>query len=158
MKDSAPPVARQDLEALSHFRYQLRRYLRFSEQASRRAGVTPLQYLLLLHIGGFPGRDRASVGELAERLQASHHGTASLITRCEKGGLVERSPDPADGRRVEVRLTGKGTACLARLARTHRAELLSLHGQFAVPDLRSLGSDRGAPETGPHAHIQEEPR
>lgn len=141
MKPTERPVSKRDLESLSRFRYQLRRFLRFSEEATRRAGLTPLQYLLLLHVGGFPGRDWASVGELAERLQASHHGTASLVSRCEAAGLVKRRPSTVDRRRVEVRLTAKGANRLARLAQVHRAELLSLEGQFAVPDVRAFSRD-----------------
>ena len=63
-------MSKVDFETLAHFRYQLRRYLRFSEDLTQRAGITPLQYLLMLQIKGFPGRESANVGELAERLQA----------------------------------------------------------------------------------------
>lgn len=141
MKKPDRPPSKKDLETLSRFRYQLRRFLRFSEEATRRSGVTPLQYLLLLHIGGFPGRDWATVGELAERLQAKHHGAVSLISRCEKAGWVKRSASRSDKRRVEVRLTRKGAKCLAQLARVHRTELLSLQDEFAVPDLRAFGRE-----------------
>ena len=79
-------MSKADLETLAQFRYQLRRYLRFSEEVTRRKGITPLQYLLLLQIKGFPGREWATVGELAERLQAKHHGVVSLISRCEAAG------------------------------------------------------------------------
>jgi hypothetical protein len=75
-------MSKKDFEALADFRYQLRRFLRFSEEITRRHGVTPLQYLLLLNIKGFPGREWATAGELAERLQAKHHGVVALITRC----------------------------------------------------------------------------
>ncbi len=92
-----------------------------------------LQYLLMLQIRGYPGREWATVGELAERLQAKHHGVVSLISRCEAAGLVKRSSSAADKRRVEVRLTKKGAESLEPLARLHRAELRSLHGKFAVP-------------------------
>ncbi|MFX6258805.1 hypothetical protein ABTF80_22370, partial [Acinetobacter baumannii] len=61
---SAAELAKQDFEALSDFRYQLRRFMRFSEDAVREEGLTVQQYLLLLHIRGFPGRDWASIGEL----------------------------------------------------------------------------------------------
>ncbi|OGI61401.1 MAG: MarR family transcriptional regulator [Candidatus Muproteobacteria bacterium RBG_16_60_9] len=132
------PLSKQDFETLSHFRYQLRRFLRFSEEATRRCGITPLQYLLLLHIRGFPGRDWATVGELAERLQAKHHGVVSLILRCEQVGLVNRSTSRLDRRRVEVRLTKKGAKHLEQLARMHRAELLSLQGDFTVPDMKAF--------------------
>ncbi|HWW73154.1 MAG TPA: helix-turn-helix domain-containing protein, partial [Duganella sp.] len=85
---SLPPLAKDDFAALSEFRYQMRRFERFSEDAVQAQGITPLQYLLLLHIKGFPGRDWATVGELAERLQAKPHGVVALVSRCEAAGLV----------------------------------------------------------------------
>ena len=115
---------KKDFEALADFRYQMRRFLRFSENIVRHDGVTPLQYLLMLHIKGYPGREWATVGELAERLQSHHHGTVALVSRCEKLGLVKRKVSAEDRRRVEIRLTLKGERCLDRLARLHRAELL----------------------------------
>ncbi|MBS0338232.1 MAG: MarR family transcriptional regulator, partial [Proteobacteria bacterium] len=124
------PVSKAELERLAQFRYQLRRFLRFSEEATRARGVTMLQYLLMLQVKGFPGRDWASVGELAERLQAKHHGVVSLVTRCEALGYVKRSASSTDKRRVHVRLTARGERCLDALARLHRAELQSLCGEF----------------------------
>ena len=136
-----PVMSKADFERLAHFRYHLRRYLRFSEEVTRRNGITSLQYLLMLQIKGFPGREWATVGELAERLQAMHHGVVSLISRCEAAGLVKRSASSSDKRCVEVKLTKKGDACLERLARLHRAELMSLQGEFAVPDLTALSPE-----------------
>jgi DNA-binding MarR family transcriptional regulator len=118
------PLTKNDFEALSDFRYELRRFLRFSEEAVREEGVTSLQYLLLLHIKGYSGREWATVGELAEKLQSHHHGTVALVSRCEKLGLVRRQPSAEDRRRVEIHLTAKGQRCIERLARVHRAELL----------------------------------
>ena len=135
-------MSKADFETLARFRYQLRRYLRFSEEVSRRKGITPLQYQLLLQIKGFPGRQWATVGELAERLQAKHHGVVSLVSRCELAGLVRRTTGRHDRRRVEVRLTGKGDRCLRQLAQLHRLELLSLQGEFAVPDLAGSAEDK----------------
>jgi len=129
------PLSQADFTALSEFRYQLRRYEAFSESAVQAAGITPLQYLLLLHIKGFPGRDWATVGELAERLQAKQHGVVALVTRCETGGLVERRANADDRRRVEVHLLPAGETILARLAEIHRAELRSLQGVFTIPYL-----------------------
>ena len=119
-----------DFHALSEFRYQLRRFLRFSEEIVRREGITPLQYVLLLHIKGYPTREWATVGELAERLQAHHHGVVALVSRCEKLGLVKRRPSESDRRCVETHLTAKGEICLERLARLHQDELLSFEGEF----------------------------
>lgn len=134
-------MSKTDFETLAHFRYQLRRYLRFSEEVTRGNGITPLQYLLLLQIKGLPGRESATVGELAERLQAKHHGVVSLISRCELAGLVKRSVSCGDRRQVDVQLTQKGNECLEQLAGLHRRELLSLQGKFTVPDLTTLGHE-----------------
>ena len=128
-------MSKADFEAMAGFRYRLRQFLRFSEEATRRSGVTPLQYQLMLQIKGFPGRDWASVAELAERLQAKHHGIVALITRCESIGLVQRSASRTDQRRVEISLTKEGERCLERLARLHREELRSVQHGFAVPGL-----------------------
>jgi DNA-binding MarR family transcriptional regulator len=120
-------------ERLSEFRYQMRRFERFSERAARSHGVTPLQYLMLLHIKGYPGRDYAYVGELAERLQAQPHGVVALITRCEARGFVQRRPSERDGREVGVHLTKNGESLLVKLAALHRRELASIRGVFPVP-------------------------
>jgi len=116
-------VSKAELEALSAFRYRLRCFLRFSEAAARAEGITPLQYQLLLHIKGFRGREWATVGELAERLQAAPNGVAALVSRCEAAGLVRRCPGEADHRQVQVHLLAAGEHCLMRLAAQHRREL-----------------------------------
>jgi DNA-binding MarR family transcriptional regulator len=126
-------LSKRDFETLSQFRYRLRRFLRFSEQVTRAHGITPLQYLLLLHIKGYPGREWARVGELAERLQSHHHGVVALVTRCEALGWVARQHSTADRREVEVRLTVKGEKMVERMALLHRDELLNLEGAFQVP-------------------------
>ncbi len=138
-------MSKREFEALSHFRYQLRRFLRFSESATRRRGVTHLQYLLLLHLKGYPGREWATVGELAERLQAHHHGVVALVSRCEKLELVRREPGRHDRREVEVHLTPKGEKLVDGLARLHRDELLTLQGIFTVPGAEEL-APRGRPD------------
>ena len=120
-------------EALSEFRYQMRRFERFSENAVRSHGVTPLQYLILLHIKGYPGRSYATVGELAERLQARPNGVVALISRCEKRSLVCRRSSEQDGRGIEVHLLADGTRLLLKLAALHRAELKSIRGVFPIP-------------------------
>lgn len=134
----ARPLKKRDFETLANFRYQIRKFVRFSEQLALHHGIKPQQYLLLLQIKGFPGRDWATVGELAERLQAQHHGVVALISRCEKLGLVERRRSSEDLRRIEIRLRAKGEKLLTKLASLHRAELLSLQGRFVVPNLRTF--------------------
>jgi DNA-binding MarR family transcriptional regulator len=127
-------MSKTELEKLATFRYELRKFLRFSEEASQEHGMTALQYQLMLQVKGFPGRSWATIGELAERLQSKHHGVVALVTRCEELGLVTRQPSAQDGRVVEVHLTAEGTRRLLRLARLHRHELgtlAALLGQFA---------------------------
>ncbi|MES2072647.1 MAG: MarR family winged helix-turn-helix transcriptional regulator [Pseudomonadota bacterium] len=133
MQAKPAKLAKSDFETLSNFRYQMRRFEHFSENAARAEGITPLQYLLLLHIKGFPGRDWASVGELAERLQAQQHGVVALVSRCEAAGLVQRKLSTTDRRQVEVHLLKHGEEVLTHLAALHKAELKSLEGKFAVP-------------------------
>jgi DNA-binding MarR family transcriptional regulator len=135
------PLTKEQYEALSEFRYQLRRFLHFSEAAAKAEGITPLQYLLLLHVRGFPGRDWATVGELAERLQLQHHGVVALLSRCEEGGLVARQKSRADRRQVEVRLLPAGEQYLNRLAALHHAELESLQNTFRVTHITAFNND-----------------
>jgi DNA-binding MarR family transcriptional regulator len=135
MKEALRALSKEDFEQLSEFRYQMRRFERFSEQAAQGEGITPLQYLLLLHIKGYPDRDWATVGELAERLQAHHHGIVALVSRCEALDLVKRRASETDRRQVEVHLLKSGETILARLAELHRAELKSLAGTFRVPQV-----------------------
>ena len=127
---ATPPLEKSEYEALADFRYQLRRFLRFSELLTRRHGITNLQYLLLLQVKGYPGREWANVGELAERLQAHQHGVVSLVSRCEKLGLVERRPGRDDRRAVEVHLTPAGERLVERIAERHRRELKELEAVF----------------------------
>jgi DNA-binding MarR family transcriptional regulator len=135
MKKSTRDLNKVDFESLSEFRYQMRRFERFSEQAAQGEGITPLQYLLLLHIKGYPGREWATIGELAERLQAQHHGVVALVSRCEAIELVERRVSERDRRQVEVHLLEAGEKLLARLAELHRAELRTLDGAFTIPQI-----------------------
>lgn len=128
-------------EALSEFRYQLRRFLHFSESAVKSAGLTPLQYLALLHVRGFPGREWATVGELGERLQIKHHGVVALITRCEEKGLIIRRRSESDRRQIEVHLTAEGASRLEQLAALHEAELKSLKNTFQVTKITAFNNE-----------------
>jgi DNA-binding MarR family transcriptional regulator len=122
-------VARQitaaDYRALAEFRYQIRRFLHFSETAARRAGLQPQQHQLLLAIRSFQPEGWPSVRELAEQLQLAHHTTVELIDRTAGRGLTRRSRRSDDRRNVTVRLTPRGERILRALSLQHRAELQS---------------------------------
>jgi DNA-binding MarR family transcriptional regulator len=115
---------------LAEFRYQIRRFLRFSEQAARRAGLEPAQHQLLLAVKAHDGEP--TVSDLAERLQLRHHSVVGLIDRLAESGLVRRNRAEGDRRQVRVRLTPKGEAVLRKLSLDHRAELGSAGCALAV--------------------------
>jgi len=124
-------------QKLARFRYALRRFLRFSEDVARDAGISPGQYQLLLFIRAFGARPPI-VADLAERLQVRHQSAVGLIDRCERAGLVERRPDADDGRRVRVALSSKGKRTLADLVARHAREIAAL--RRAVPALPVLAT------------------
>ena len=119
-------IEKQQFEALSDFRFRLRSFLRFSEDAAREEGITVLQYQLMLHTQGFPGREWATISEIADRLQAQHHGVVALVSRCEEAGLVKRKPSHTDRRQVEVHLLAAGRRKLERLAALHADQVAEL--------------------------------
>ncbi len=141
--DRATPcrtLSDEEFQKLSDFRYQLRCFLRHSEDICRQHGLTALQHQLLLHIRGMAGRDWASVGELAERLQAKHHGTVALVDRCAQAGLVKRRSDSTDRRVMQMCLLEHGVRLVERVAEPHQPELQHLRDEMLAP----------IPEAGSH--------
>lgn len=120
------PITKPEYQRLAAFRYTIRRFLRFSEQESRAAGLTPQQHQALLAIKGQASGERATISELAEWLQLEHHSVVELIDRMVASGLVRREPNPRDRREVLVSLTPRGEDILCRLSTTTRDELRRL--------------------------------
>ncbi len=116
-------LSKAQYEMLAAFRYALRQFFHFSEKAAQVAGITPQQHQALLAIKGFPGRDRVTVGELAERLQLRHHSTVGLIDRLVAENLVLREASTVDRRQVRIGLTRHGENVLGKLTSTHRKQL-----------------------------------
>jgi DNA-binding MarR family transcriptional regulator len=106
---------RADHQALAAFRYKLRRYLAWSEQSARQAGLEPQQHQMMLAISGLPTGQVATIGVVAERLQIRHHTAAELAGRLEARGLLMRSRTSRDQREVVVSLTPEGRQRLAPL-------------------------------------------
>lgn len=113
-----------EYHALAQFRYHIRRFLRFSEEAAREAGLETQQYQLLLAIKAEP--TTPTMGELAERMQIQQHSAVELVNRSEHNGLVRRSSSEADRRKVLLQLTPKGERLLRQLAAHHRAALSTM--------------------------------
>ncbi len=134
-------IDKADYESLHAFRHAIRRFLRFSEEGARKAGLTPQQHQLLLAVKGQHGRDWATITDLAESLQIRHHAAVGLVDRCERASLVARSPDPDDRRQVRVSLTDKGERILAGLSARNLRELHALRLALQTPLLEGLQSD-----------------
>ncbi|MGH7994005.1 MAG: MarR family transcriptional regulator [Limisphaerales bacterium] len=132
-------ITRAHYETLAGFRYALRRFLRFSENAAQAAGLTPQQHQALLAIKGFPGRDRITIGELAERLQILHHSAVGLANRLAAEGYLRRLEDRNDRRQVWLALTKRGEIILEQLSAVHREQLQRVGPHIA----RLLKSLRG---------------
>jgi len=122
---SGEEISSADYQALAELRYQLRRFLRLSKEAVRACGLKPQQHQLLLALKGLPGGRKATIGELAERLQIQHHSAVELIDRLVERGFVVRARDGTDQRKVLITLTPKGENVLQELSLYHRAELRS---------------------------------
>jgi DNA-binding MarR family transcriptional regulator len=112
-----------DYQAIAEFRYQIRRFLRFSEDAARAAGLEPQQHQLLLAVKGMPGGRGARISDLAERLQIQHHSTVELVDRLAARGLVSRALGEEDRREVYVHLAARGEGILRGLTLHHKNEL-----------------------------------
>jgi DNA-binding MarR family transcriptional regulator len=125
-------LTKADYELLAAFRYALRKFLGFSENAAIANGVSPQQYQTLLAIEGFPGRNWVTIGELAEQMRIAHHSAVGMVDRMEGLGLLKRASSEQDRRRVQVSLTRKGHYILEKLYRMHRAELRSVGPQLAA--------------------------
>jgi DNA-binding MarR family transcriptional regulator len=141
-------VTKGEYEALATFRYALRQFLRFSEEAAISVGITPQQHQALLAVRGYPDRDSILIGELAERLQIRHHSVVGLVDRLVTLGLVTREQGTGDRRQVFVALTKDGSAILEQLATTHRGELKRLGPQL-IQQLEQLVEFVNAPGDKP---------
>jgi DNA-binding MarR family transcriptional regulator len=113
-----------DYAALAQVRYEIRRFLNFSETMARAIGVEPQQHQLLLAMRSLPENER-TIGALAERLQIRHHSLVELASRSEKSGLVRRATSERDRREVTLLMTPRGKRLLTKLSLAHRAELRS---------------------------------
>jgi DNA-binding MarR family transcriptional regulator len=114
-----------DYQALAEFRYQIRKFLHFSEQAVQAAGLERGQYQLMLAIKGIPEGVRPRIRELANRMHIQHHSAVELVNRLEAGEYVRRERGQEDRREVLLALTPKGERVLGELALHHHEELRS---------------------------------
>jgi DNA-binding MarR family transcriptional regulator len=126
-------ITQSEYETLAAFRYSLRHFLHFSEEAAQSVGLTPQQHQALLSIKGFPGRDKITIKELAERMQIRHQSAVGLADRLMVQRLLVRRKSHTDRRQVYVTLSSKGLAILEQLSAIHKDELRRM-----LPELQRL--------------------
>jgi DNA-binding MarR family transcriptional regulator len=138
--ENGSKVAR--LRSLAEFRYQMRKFLSFSEMASERVGIGAQQYQLMQVIAAMPEGQKASITYLAERMILRHNSTVELVDRAERTGLVRREHDELDLRRSLVKLTKEGETVLWRLVAEHLGELAP-RAEALIESLRVLQDHTG---------------
>lgn len=116
-------LATADYARLAAFRVALRGFLRFSEEAAAAVGLTTQHYQAMLVLRACPEGERVTIADLARQLLIKHNSAVGLVDRLAAEGLVAREPSAQDRRKVQLRLTARGRAVLAKLAAVHRREL-----------------------------------
>lgn len=120
---SEPQLSQSDFQRLAEFRFQLRRFLHFSNSVAESAGLRPQQYQLLQCVSGMPNDLAPTIANVAERMLLRHNSAVELVDRTIAQGLLRRCNDPQDHRRILLRVTAQGERMLASLAAYHLEEL-----------------------------------
>lgn len=118
-----PRITSKGYRNLAAFRYEIRKFLAFSEEAARVAGIEPQQHQLLLALRGLPDGARPTIGTIAERLCVKHHTAVGLVDKLERRGWLKRERSSLDRREVLLSLTLEAEALLGRLSVLHERQL-----------------------------------
>lgn len=141
----------EDYRVLHEFRYQINRFLHFSEEAARAEGLEPRQHQLMLAVRA-SGSGAPTVGEVAARLFIRHHSAVELADRLIEHGLAQRVRTGLDRRQVHLLLTEQGEEKLRRLSAAHRDELRTMGPELAAALNRALNR-LGANPMGEESHV-----
>ena len=133
----AEPLSQAEYEELADLRFQIRRFLHFSESVALAEGIEPRHHQALLAIKAMPADEPCTIGSLAARLFLQHQSTVGLVDRMEQRNLVVRTPGRRDARQVLLSLTSQGERLLERLSATHKTELAQSAPELARA-LRSI--------------------
>jgi DNA-binding MarR family transcriptional regulator len=133
-----------EYQQLASFRFALRRFLRFSEVAAEKVGLTAQHYQALLAVCA-AADGHVTINDLAKQLLIRHNSAVGLVNRLKSQGVVSREPSPDDGRKVILRLTAKGDRVLEKLAEVHREELRRIGPQLEAL-LHHISQDETAEE------------
>jgi len=137
-----PRISLSDYRSLAAFRYEIRKFLAFSEQAARDAGIEPQQHQMLLAVRGLPDGTRPTIGAVAERLCVQHHTAVALVDKLEARGLLRRQRSDVDRREVLLQVTREGLDLLRGLSSLHRDQLQTV-GPALLDALQEIISERG---------------
>lgn len=134
MTADSTPLTDAEYQALAEFRYKLRQFMSFSEQAARDHGLSPAQHQLLLAVRGHEASGEApDIGTLAEWLQLRPNSVSELVDRAVAAGLVERTMGSDDRRRSLITTTAPARATLEELSLTHRHEIQRFRSDMTDP-------------------------
>ncbi len=140
------PLTDPEYLALGEFRYQVRRFLRHMEEATRALGANPQQYQLVLAVKGLPKAETPTISRLAERMQLNHNSMVELVDRCEEHNLLRRNRSGDDRRQVTLSITPEGESLLRKLGAAARQELRDMGPTLVDAILRLTGDNRAAKE------------
>ena len=156
MGKSSPRVI--DYQALADFRFEIRRFLNFSERLVHAAGIEPQQHQALLAIKGLPAHRVATIGVLAERLLIQHHSAVELVNRLEAKSLLRRARGLADRREVVLTLSRRGETLLKKLTHPHHAELQSARPKLLAALAAAIEPHATAVRVSRNAHHKQRNR
>lgn len=100
--------------------------------------LSPTQYLILIAIKNSTAEEPMGVNQVAERLYLSGAFVTNEINKLVSDGLLEKSPHPEDGRRVQLTLTQHGMSLLIRLATLQRPVNDALFGMLTREEFKVL--------------------
>jgi DNA-binding MarR family transcriptional regulator len=157
----SPTITTEEYARLAAFRLSVRTFLHFSEQAAAQVGLTGQHYQALLALRAWPPNEPCTINDLAQQLFLKHNSTVALVDRLETDGLLVRVPSSVDRRKVELRITVRGSRVLGKLAERHRAKL-KLIGPELEAFFRELSrqdmSDERAPDKPARSRTAGAPR
>jgi DNA-binding MarR family transcriptional regulator len=95
-------------------------------QMRRDHGITMARYDVLAHLNMAGGR--LGLSELASSMVLSPSGLSKLLDRMEDSGMIQREPDPRDGRSAFATITPTGRALVTKARASHHRFLQEAFG------------------------------
>jgi DNA-binding MarR family transcriptional regulator len=139
------------LRRMAEFRFRLRLFLHVSQAAVEEMGLHNQQYQLLQCVGGMPEEMAPSIANVAARMLLKHNSAVELVDRSVEQGLLRRSGDELDHRRILLRITQQGERILGSLSEFHARELEQSGPELVRALDRILQASNRSIKRGPRA-------